>query len=293
MNSLTKQLPPGFDLATINRRLPPVINILLILLLSAALAHLTWMLIPQQEQGTAIPIMQKRTSPGQNLALSAGHAQQITRANLFGVYTASPVVSQRAAPAETRLNLVLRGVLAATPMSHATAIISVGKSGDEEGYGIGDQVSSAKVKEIHEDYVILERNGSLETLRMPTEFSNDLFETGHDEPESMQAKTPGAMLGDIRNQIMKNPTAFGEYAIPIPYNENGKLRGYRLSPQKNRALFDSLGLSERDVITEINGISLNNPANGIAALRKLQRAKTVSVKILRNGAEIPMTFQIP
>ena len=69
--------------------------------------------------------------------------------------------------------------------------------------------------------------------------------------------------------------------------------GYRLQPQGDRALFDSVGLQSNDVILAVNGIKLKDPAKGLKALRALQRAKSIDLTILRNGSELPLHFDIP
>lgn len=270
---------------------------MIILACAYSLSTLTWMLVPADHtsrQTPSIKGMQNQVSSQQSELQRK--IQQIPQSHLFGNYESEAIEApvQTDAP-ETRLNLMLKGLLAATPMQKASAIIALGKGGNEDIYGIGDRVSSATVKEIYADRVILENNGRFETLTLPKEFAD----TG---PEAVRLKrgptagnldTPGGVLGDIRSKILKNPTSFGDYAIPIPYNENGKLKGYRLQPQGDRSLFDKVGLDPKDVIVELNGIKLNNPNRSLKALRKLQNAKSMDITVLRNGAELPLHFEIP
>ena len=75
--------------------------------------------------------------------------------------------------------------------------------------------------------------------------------------------------------------------------ENGKQVGYRLQPQQKGAeLMQQAGLEADDVITEINGIKLDNPQNGIGALRQLSTADSVSITVVRNGTEVPLNIQL-
>lgn len=284
------------DWQKINQGLPQWVNVLFILIISYSLAQLTWLLVPAEKEARAPTTRTSLKGSRKQISDQQNKIQQISQAHLFGKYQTiidKPV--QKDAP-ETRLNLVLKGVLAADPMNNASAIIALGKQGKEDIYGIGDKVSSATVKEIYPDRIILERSGRFETLRLPKEFSsNTLIKRGRGTQNSSppSASTPSQALGNIRRKIMKNPTSFGQYAIPIPYTENGQLRGYKLQPQKNRTLFDDVGLNESDVIVGINGVKLNNPANGLKALRALQKAKQINLTVLRNGAEIPLSFEIP
>ena len=297
MNSLASRFPKTIDYQLLNNRLPIVVNIIFILACSYSLSQLTWLLIPLDQSGQQAPsaINKNRTVSSQQSELQR-KIQQIPQNHLFGNYQTDAIVApiQTDAP-ETRLNLVLKGLLSATPMQMASAIIALGKGGKEDSYSIGDRISSATVKEIYDDRVILENNGRFETLTLPKEFADTGPEVSRFDQQSATglADTPGGVLGDIRAKILKNPTSFGDYAIPIPYNENGKLVGYRLQPQGDRSLFDKVGLDPSDVIVELNGVKLNNPNRSLKALRKLQNAKSMDITVLRNGAELPLHFEIP
>jgi len=297
MKTLAAKLPKALqadnlNLSQTNKLLPPVITLLLIVACAYLLSQITWALIPGDASPSTPPQRATIASTAKNT--QTNNYRHIADAHLFGIFKQSTsTVAKQDAP-ETRLNLVLKGVLAATPMKLASAIISMGKNGKEDIYGIGDKVSSATVKEIYPDRVILQRSGRLETLRMPKEFNSNLIKsTSSSRPGKIDRSSPGSALSDIRKNILKNPTSFGKYAIPVPYKENGKLRGYRLKPQGDRSLFDTVGLEPSDVILAINGVELNNPAKGLKALRNLQRAKQINLTVLRNGAELPLQFDIP
>jgi len=296
MSTLANKLPKSLnlsdiDLVKINRTLPPIVTLLLIVACSYTLSQITWSLIPADKEQQAPRSFNRNAGAKQQ----ANNYSEITDAHLFGSFQQTSVKSVTQDAPETRLNLVLKGVLATTPMEYGIAIISLGKSGKEDNYALGDKVSGATVKEIYADRVILERAGRLETLRMPKDNSADLIKSVPNTARRPAAKpsTPGAVLSDIRKQILKNPTSFGKFAIPVPVKENGKIRGYRLQPQGDRALFDAVGLQPSDVIVAVNGIDLSNPAKGLKALRALQRAKSVDLTILRNGSEMPLHFDVP
>ena len=297
MNSLASRFPKTIDYRLLNSRLPIILNIIFILACSYSLSQLTWLLIPLDQSGQQAPSAINKNSPvSRQQSELQRKIQQIPQNHLFGNYQTDAIVApiQTDAP-ETRLNLVLKGLLSATPMQMASAIIALGKGGKEDSYSIGDRISSATVKEIYDDRVILENNGRFETLTLPKEFADTGPEVSRFDQQSATglADTPGGVLGDIRAKILKNPTSFGDYAIPIPYNENGKLVGYRLQPQGDRSLFDKVGLDPSDVIVELNGVKLNNPNRSLKALRKLQNAKSMDITVLRNGAELPLHFEIP
>ena len=299
MKTLATKLPLHLTpetLARANRFVPVLITLLLVVGCSYLLSQITWALIP--DDNSALPMQSQRAQPttAQQQRTDYSH---ISQAHLFGIYQQSAATPQAQDAPETRLNLVLKGVLAAEPMSKASVIISLGKNGKEDIYSIGDQVASATLKEIYADRVILQRSGQLETLRMPDEYNDDFITSSPssqllDEGDTqIDTSSPGAALSDIRQEILKNPTSFGKYAIPVPYKQNGRIIGYRLRPQGDRTLFDVVGLDPNDVIVAVNGVQLDDPAEGLKALRELQSASQVNITVLRNGAEMPLQFDIP
>jgi len=57
-------------------------------------------------------------------------------------------------------------------------------------------------------------------------------------------------------------------------------------------LLSELGIQKNDVITQINGVRLDKPQNGISALRKLSTAKNLNIMVKRNGMEIPLNISL-
>lgn len=278
--------------------MPTLASVVLLIIAAYSAAEITWQLLEPAPSVRSKPIQQinQKVSQASNNQFQQKMIQ-LNNAHLFGVANA-PIKQQIAKDApETTLNLVLRGILAASPMSLASVIISSGKHGKELTYGIGDSVpGNATIEEIYQTHVILMRNGRHETLKLP---EKSVGGTASKTTRTNKAgainlnQTPDRILGDIRRNIMKNPTSFGEYAIPVPVSKNGKLQGYRLRPQKKgRELFKQFGLQRNDIVTQINGVALNDPVQGIAALRKLTNATSINLTVMRNGTETPLQFNI-
>ncbi|HHJ35558.1 MAG TPA: type II secretion system protein GspC [Gammaproteobacteria bacterium] len=296
-NTLITQLNNPVVLQKLNQHLATIVSLLLIIACAYLLVEITWLFFPQDDEAMPISMQQKK---GMNVASQAqqNNFRQLTAANIFGVSDKAPIKRQTKVP-ETKLNLTLKGVLAAKPQERASAIIAKGKSGKEDIYSIGDKMQGGvEVKEIYPDHVVLSRNGQLETLKLQkTSGLGNLGQSGHGRKSlssaSLRAGSPGAALKEIRNNIIKDPTSFGEYALPVVVKEKGKQIGYRLQPQKKGQLLAELGIESSDVITQINGIKLDKPQNGISALRKLSTAKNLSIVVKRNGAEVPLNISLP
>lgn len=294
-NILITQLNNPVVLQQLNRRISAVVSLLLIVACAYLLVEVTWMFF-SQEDDMMLPAKQK-SGAIINKQTKNNNFNQLTTSNIFGVSEKSIAQKQTKVP-ETKLNLTLKGVLAATPMEMASAIIAQGKAGKEDIYAVGDKMQGGVlIKEIHPEHVVLQRNGRLETLRLQK--ISDIASLSSSSKPYMNSgrlysnKSPGAALKDIRKDILKNPTSFGQYALPVVVKKNGKQIGYRLQPQQKGALLSELGIQKSDVITEINGVKLNKPQNGISALRKLSTAKNLSIVVERNGASVPIDISLP
>jgi len=293
-NTLIEQLNNPAVLQKINQRMAAIVSLLLVVACVYLLVEITWMFFPQDEEvaATARPKSTQRVDLSQQRNFN-----NLTAANIFGVSAQAVNKKPTKAPV-TKLNFTLKGVLAATPVELASAIIAKGKSGKEDIYSIGDKLQGGvEIKEIHPDHVVLSRNGRSEILKLQKISGLDNLgvsnRSGSRSSRSLRASSPGAALKQIRSNILKDPTSFGDYAIPVVVKENGKQVGYRLQPRKKGQLLAELGIQSSDVITEINGVKLNKPQNGISALRKLSTAKNLSLVIKRNGAEIPLNISLP
>jgi general secretion pathway protein C len=292
-NILITQLNNPVVLLKINQRLATVMSVIIVIACAYLLVEITWMLVPQ-EDAKVLPV-QKKNGSVNNRQAQQNSFRQLTSANIFGVSQSATVSKQTKAPV-TKLNLTLKGVLAAIPMKLASAIIAQGKSGKEDIYGVGDKISGGVViKEIHPEHVVLERSGRREILKLQKISGVNLKSTRQAKYNSSSGRstgTPGRALSNIRRDILKNPTSFADYALPVIVKENGKQIGYRLQPQDKGELLTEMGLLPTDVVIQINGVKLDKPQNGISALRKLSTAKNLNIVVKRNGVETPLNISL-
>ncbi len=293
-NTLITQLDNPLVLQQLNQRAAVAASLLLVVACAWVLVEVTWLFFPQNED-TLLPAQQKMR-PLAAKSNQLNNFKKLTSANIFGVSEKVAGQKQTKVP-ETKLNLTLKGVLAAMPMKMASAIIARGKNGKEDIYGIGDKMpGGVSIKEIHPEYVMLERGGQLEKLKLQKISGVNGLKAGGkanlSSRNTFSSGSPAAALTSIRNDILKNPTSFGDYALPVVVKEKGRQIGYRLQPQAKGKMLSELGIEPNDVITQINGVKLNKPQNGISALRKLSTAKNLNIMVKRNGAEIPLNISL-
>jgi len=292
-------------------RLPRWVNTLLVIVLGWALAVLTMKLLPQAETNfrtelDVVPVSATNTTPD-----PAVLAKITAGLHLFGDASSAPVeakeVVQKEEAKETKLNLQLAGVFDYTPKERAIAIISAG-SNEQSAYGIGDKVSGeTTLKEVHKDHVILSNRGKEEKLSLPENVqpiamrplpqatSNAQGQANNAGQGQEQAGAPidlPTTPGALRDTLARNPSMLGRIVAAEPYQENGKLLGYRITPKQNPEILEAQGILAGDVITRVNNIQLNSQKQGIRALRNAVKAQALEVTVLRDGAEIPLSISL-
>jgi general secretion pathway protein C len=278
--------PPDQLVARASERLPFWVSLLLVIAIGYYLAQLVWLLVPAGEPAQwTPPPMAGGASDGN--AVGADYASVIN-AHLFGVAkldgaSEAPDADADAASApETALNLTLRGAIAAEDPRYAHAIIADG-SGTEKVYFVKDAVpGGAMLHMVQADRVILNRGGVLESLLLPRELASGARSARGSDPPRRSVAAPQTARS-VQEVIDQNPTVLTEIIRPQPFMPNGQLKGYRVYPGRNREQFIQLGLQPGDLITEINGMALNNPAQAMEIFRSMADTTEVSVTIEREG----------
>lgn len=198
---------------------------------------------------------------------------------------------------ETTLKLSLIGIFAADNSVDSLAIIAK-KTGEQADYKINDPLpGDATLVEIHDDHVLLRRNGKYETLPLKMEIfkasltADQSNENNHHDDNNNRRKK-GKVLGQFRRQLKRDPNQAFKLIQIRPAMRNGNMLGFSLSPGRDRSLFKQFGLVSGDIVTEVNGVSVNSTFSGISALQKLTDANTINITILRNGSEQNLSYPI-
>ena len=284
-------------------RLPYFASALMLVMLIFAVAEITWELIPEPEfeKVTTVTSLNK----GSAKAKSGQVKQSLSRLHLFGEskQTSQVVKRQTTKAPITRLNLTLRGVIASGKSSLAKAIIA-DSSGRENFYGLGAKIpGGAILEEIHATHVIIKRNDRLETLQLPKEVPKGarsrVTKRNNKRAVKRSASLPtnynketGTLLREFRDVLKTDPQKLMDLVRARPYRENGKLVGYKIRPGKDRKLMGKFGFKSGDVVTSVNGISLDNPINGLEIIKNLTTANAVAVDIKRGGVPQSLSFAV-
>ena len=91
---------------------------------------------------------------------------------------------------------------------------------------------------------------------------------------------------------LSNRGLIADIMRPQPVFAQGKQRGYRVYPGRNRQAFTRLGLRPGDLVTAINGTPLDDPARGQEIFQTLGSSSEAHVTVMRNGQQQDLTLNI-
>ena len=69
------------------------------------------------------------------------------------------------------------------------------------------------------------------------------------------------------------------------------MTGIRVYPSRNRKLFRALGLRNDDIVTQVNGVVLDDQSKGMAIFQQLAESPSLELHIKRGGNEQILTPQ--
>jgi general secretion pathway protein C len=282
----TEQSPEQW-LTAANRFLPLAVTLVLVLGIAYQLSRLTWTVLGGSAV-TTVPVIAAPTRAAGGAQKPSADFASLTGAHLFGEAPkeAAPAATAVVDAPDTTLNLTLSGILFSDGKL-AGAIIAATR-GQEKSYVVGQAIDNANGATLHSvlaDRVLLDRNGQLETLRLPREPSAGGPATrATAAPFVAPAAAAPAGNGSLRQVITQNASRLTDIFRLAPHVEEGKVVGFRVNPGRDRQTFEALGLKAGDVITDINGTVLDDPSRGLQVFEALGEATTANVTVLRDGA---------
>jgi type II secretion system protein C len=216
------------------------------------------------------------------------------------------------------LPLKLTGVIFAGDPFNGLAMIENTQKKRTSSYMVGDTIQDdAKLVEIYDDRVILERNmgrefvelekfvmpapkrkgqggrpGAVGTAldRLASKPPPDSFQEEGFERKGMNIKLTDEFKRNILAPEML--TKVLQDAKAEPNMVGGELKGFRLTRIRENSVYEKAGFQNNDIVEEINGIPLRDAAGAIRLLNQLRSEKEIEVRLNRNGSTQNMTIQI-
>ena len=275
-----------------------------------ALVRMVWALLPAAAPAAALAQV---INPVSNSAPAASRELDIERMrgwHLFGEAGAAPV-----APApqpvvsnardgieegarETRLALKLRGIVASTADGLGHAIIE--HRAQQAVYAVEDKLPApgrVTLAKVMPRQVILDNGGTYERLELYEESELGALAppapTPADQAEALDRRGEPEiteLASDYRSRLYQNPQSLAEVVNISAVRRDGALVGYRVAPGKDREQFDQLGFRPGDLVTSVNGISLDSPANTMKLYNAMRSAGEVVFELERE--QQPLTLSV-
>jgi general secretion pathway protein C len=211
----------------------------------------------------------------------------ITNGHLFGTVADQAKGGAAADATQTSMQLVLTGIIAGKDPRVGFAIVGENATAAKV-HAVGDNVpGGAKLHSVYSDRVLLDRNGHLEYLTLP-------HTTGALNGTPVQAAVPNMnpAFDRVRRLITEDPSALSDIMRNQPVLMQGKLRGFRVYPGRNRQAFTRLGLRSGDLVIAINGTPLDDPARGDEIFRTIGSASEARVTVMRNGQQQDLSLNM-
>jgi len=230
--------------------------------------------------------------------------------NLFGAQVVSKQVEVVAAPPDeelkkTKLPLKLLGTIASSDDSSvSSAAIEDTSTRKHEVVKIGDHLkkhTDVQVVGIERKRVILQNGAQREELVL-SETASPQVSAAASKPSgrskrasrrraSRRSRTETPPEGD-ENSLEKrlksladegggrNAAAIFTGGKALPKYENGEMVGLEISEVKNSGFYDKLGLGDGDVVTEINGMKVDNPSATQELFRIFRDEENIQAQVM-------------
>ncbi|WP_196139283.1 type II secretion system protein GspC [Aliikangiella sp. G2MR2-5] len=205
---------------------------------------------------------------------------------------------------ETKLNLKLRGIYAADTPSKANAIIEDSR-GQQAVYFIDEKLEvSGRVylRQVYVDKVILETNGRREALTLDTEKlpNTAIIETKGELKESDDKKVEdkrnnqrlSQQLNRYKDQFERDPASMADIINGRPHMVDGELKGFEISPGKDRRLFQELGLRRGDIVTSVNGVQLTSMQEAMSLMSDMKSMSEMNIEIQRGDEQLSLLLNL-
>ncbi|MDJ0918200.1 MAG: type II secretion system protein GspC [Woeseiaceae bacterium] len=276
-------------IAAANQLLPFWVSLILVVIIAWQLASVFWSFMPGSSAGDSVSVPTSQI-PTASSGGSSADVQSIANASIFGeadpdeVIVQEPVLQEGPDLEETKINLTLKGTIAADIEQASAAVISLG-SGDDQVFSIGDAVTSgARLHAVYSDRVVLNENGRLTALYLPEDYkASPRPPARRSGVRRQQAPARTAPTESIQSVVSNNAARLSDVIRPTPYFVNGQQQGYRVYPGRDRRQFAALGLRAGDLIKDIDGQALTNPQQAMQIFQSLGSASQVTVTVERDG----------
>ena len=266
------------------------------ILLGALIAIQAGFLVTSQKPGRAGPDIKPGVGAGSSpwgpLGATTVPAGEVPANLISGIVAAHLFGAARSADADvpqTAVQLVLTGVLALPDPKRGLAVLGP-NAGAAKLYQVGSAVpGGVSLHAVYPDRVLLDRGGVIESLLLPKKFAAMVAATPLAvDPGASPAQRLAVLAqqgaGGLLGGLVRAQAVFA----------GGKLSGYRIFPggRASIASFTQLGLKPGDLVTAVNGTTLDDPNRADEILQTLSSAASANLTVQRNGQPVNLNLNL-
>jgi general secretion pathway protein C len=175
-------------------------------------------------------------------------------------------------------------LLAVTPgRNSAEGSASIGTNVDNpQVYAAGAILANgARLTEIHDDYVVLAREERVARLYLYDR--RKVASTAGDDLLTVGGTPEAAKVKPASREVLT------DYLRPSPVYDGEALLGYQVYPGTKSGVFAQLGLQPGDMITAVDDMPLNEPAQALEMLRQLTDGVVLKLSIVRKQSRLQIS----
>ncbi|MCB9073500.1 MAG: PDZ domain-containing protein [Bdellovibrionaceae bacterium] len=202
-------------------------------------------------------------------------------------------------PKLSDLPLDLLGTLVLADPSKSIATISIKGQNNVDPYSVGETVSGmADIKEIQRERVIFRnlRNQALEYIEVPQDqvlaLTTERGATVTLPKQSAEKTEFTFQRKDIDAQLENLPNLLQQARVVPETGPDGLVRGYKLVEIQPGSIYEKLGLRLGDVITGVNGESINSPQKALELYQALKSSNDIKLAIDRGGRNVDLSYRL-
>lgn len=278
-----------------------LVSSLLLLGLAVVVARAIWLLVPNNQVMPLASVSSIDHQPATQLTPTIT-LQELKALRLFGNTPKVNVGATKSSAmvvnaAETKLDLKLQGVISSNVAAEARAIIAYKNA--QDSFAPGDALpvpGQVSLIEVLDDRAIISNGGRYESLWLYDEKGNKIVrptQTMQARPAATQpigaAKTPeGAAVPHhtprkVSAELVERASSFDDVIQFTMAREGNRIIGYRIGPGRASGVFDQAGFKNNDIVTAVNGVTLDDPNKALSIYRQIRSERAASFSVLRDG----------
>ncbi len=224
----------------------------------------------------------------------------ILKRNLFNSEASAEEGSQVCEFTKSSLPVKVMGIIYGGRGDRSLAVVQASLTQEWDTFVIGESIpGDALIQDIEYDRVIIKRGQCLEFLELEKpepyvpknrkskvetaevsgdEYREDGFERVGDKANISRQWLDKVLSVDFAKTLQD--------AKANPYMEGNEIKGFSLEKIHANSVYEKLGLKNGDIVTEINGIPLNDASRAIQTLNAMKQESQISLKVKRDKQDV-------